>query len=190
MSIPAADVSVLDWIDVQDDLAASVRALIRESIERVGYIDVVNRPVGPQPRRGRPPGSPGSPSTGAAAAVTFRGGETPSDRDRAPAADAVGGLDSAAPAHVEPVEPVEPARAQAQPVRRQPAQPPRAALPSAMDDMFKTYDQLDQLDHLSPQPAGAAQSAGPDPVDDGSSINTSGSSSAADDITDIFRSGS
>lgn len=54
-SVPAADVSVNEWLDVQEHISSSLRLLIRESIEREGYIDVVNKPVEQLPRRGRPP---------------------------------------------------------------------------------------------------------------------------------------
>jgi hypothetical protein len=54
-SVPAADVSVNQWLDVQESISSSLRLLIRESIEREGYIDVVNKPVEQLPRRGRPP---------------------------------------------------------------------------------------------------------------------------------------
>lgn len=57
LTIPAADESSQAWIDLQDDPSASMRMLIRESIQRDGYVDVVNRPVEQQPRRGRPPKS-------------------------------------------------------------------------------------------------------------------------------------
>ncbi|GAA1457498.1 hypothetical protein NE857_21780 [Nocardiopsis exhalans] len=45
LTIPAADESSQTWIDHQDDASASMRMLIRESIQRDGYVDVVNRPV-------------------------------------------------------------------------------------------------------------------------------------------------
>lgn len=54
-SVPAADVSVNQWLDGQENISSSLRLLIRESIEREGYIDVVNKPVEQLPRRGRPP---------------------------------------------------------------------------------------------------------------------------------------
>lgn len=57
LTIPAADESSQAWIDLQDDASASMRMLIRESIQRDGYVDVVNRHVEQQPRRGRPPKS-------------------------------------------------------------------------------------------------------------------------------------
>lgn len=56
-SVPTADVSVNQWLDLQDSISDSLRLLIRESIQRDGYIDVANRPLEQQPRRGRPVGS-------------------------------------------------------------------------------------------------------------------------------------
>lgn len=56
-TVPAVDVSVIEWLDTQYDVSQSLRALIRESIERDGIIDVFYKPVEKQPRRGRPPGS-------------------------------------------------------------------------------------------------------------------------------------
>lgn len=55
VSVPETDESVLAWIGAQSDLSNSVRALIRESIERNGYRDATCYPVVQQPRRGRPP---------------------------------------------------------------------------------------------------------------------------------------
>ncbi|WP_284982376.1 hypothetical protein [Arthrobacter sp. efr-133-TYG-118] len=54
-SVPAADVSVNEWLDAQASISHSLRLLIRESIERDGFIDVTYRPVKQLPRRGRPP---------------------------------------------------------------------------------------------------------------------------------------
>ena len=58
VSVPETDESVLAWIGAQSDLSNSVRALIRESIERNGYRDATCYPVVQQPRRGRPPKQP------------------------------------------------------------------------------------------------------------------------------------
>lgn len=60
LTVPAADESTQRWLDLQDDQSVSMRLLIRESIERDGYIDVMNKPVEQLPRRGRPPGSSSS----------------------------------------------------------------------------------------------------------------------------------
>lgn len=54
-SVPRADESTNRWLDGQHDISRSLQLLIRESIQRDGYIDVVNRPVEQLPRRGRPP---------------------------------------------------------------------------------------------------------------------------------------
>lgn len=56
VNVPAADESVLAWFDLQENHSLSVRQLVRESIERHGYIDVVNRPVAQLPKKGRPAG--------------------------------------------------------------------------------------------------------------------------------------
>ena len=54
-TVPAADTSVIEWLDQQDNISQSLRLLIRESIQRDGYIDVYYKPVEQLPRRGRPP---------------------------------------------------------------------------------------------------------------------------------------
>lgn len=56
-SVPRVDVSTNKWLDLQNDISHSLQLLIRESIQRDGYIDVVNRPIDQLPRRGRPPQS-------------------------------------------------------------------------------------------------------------------------------------
>ncbi|MET9657829.1 hypothetical protein [Streptomyces sp. NPDC006510] len=53
--MPAADTSVIEWLDQQENISQSLRLLIRESIQRDGYIDVFYKPVEQLPRRGRPP---------------------------------------------------------------------------------------------------------------------------------------
>lgn len=55
-TVPAIDISVSRWLDAQVSISNSLSALIRDSIERDGYVDVVHRPVEQLPRRGRPPG--------------------------------------------------------------------------------------------------------------------------------------
>lgn len=54
-SVPRADVSTNRWLDLQNDISHSLQLLIRESIQRDGYVDVVNRPVEQLPRRSRRP---------------------------------------------------------------------------------------------------------------------------------------
>lgn len=57
LSIPAADVSTIRWLGVQENVSASLRLLVREHIARHGYTDPTCAPVTQQPRRGRPPGA-------------------------------------------------------------------------------------------------------------------------------------
>lgn len=54
VSVPVADEAVAQWMGLQDNASLSIRLLIRESIERIGYVDVMNRPVDQLPKRGRP----------------------------------------------------------------------------------------------------------------------------------------
>ena len=56
LSVPVADEAVLEWMNLQDNPSLSIRMLIRESIERLGYVDVINRPVSQLPARERPVG--------------------------------------------------------------------------------------------------------------------------------------
>ncbi|MCA4131993.1 hypothetical protein [Arthrobacter sp. M4] len=65
-SVPRADESTNRWLDEQYDISRSLQLLIRESIQRDGYIDVVNRPVEQLPRRGRPPQGEQDPGPGEA----------------------------------------------------------------------------------------------------------------------------
>ncbi|MDN6427558.1 hypothetical protein [Acidipropionibacterium jensenii] len=70
-SYPIADTSVATWLECQDSISESLRALIRESIERDGYLDLANRPLAQQPRKGRPP------AESAGAVPVVRAGPTP-----------------------------------------------------------------------------------------------------------------
>lgn len=54
VSFPEADTSTLSWWSLQADPALSVRMLIRDEIERSGYLDYANRPVSQKPKVGRP----------------------------------------------------------------------------------------------------------------------------------------
>ncbi|WP_221584746.1 hypothetical protein [Microbacterium sp. G2-8] len=47
ITVPVADVSVIEWLDAQYSTAESIRRLIRESVAREGFVDVANRPVTP-----------------------------------------------------------------------------------------------------------------------------------------------
>lgn len=116
VSVPAADEAVVAWMELQDNPSLSVRMLIRESIERLGYIDVVNRPVAQLPggvrAAGAPEDAPGSPSQPPAAAQPRR------DPERAP----------------EPAREPEPAP---EPVRESRSEPePPSAEPMDINDIF------------------------------------------------------
>lgn len=78
-TVPPADTSVQQWIETQDNLSASLRTIIRESIERDGYVDATCKPVEQLPRRGRPVGSVTAPS--AAPAGSARDHERSPQRD-------------------------------------------------------------------------------------------------------------
>lgn len=66
VNVPAADEAVLEWMAAQYNHSLSVRILIREAIERHGYIDIMNRPVAQLPKRGRPAGLEEEPAAGPA----------------------------------------------------------------------------------------------------------------------------
>lgn len=45
LNVPQADEAVIAWLELQDNPSLSIRMLVRDSIVRQGYVDVVNRPV-------------------------------------------------------------------------------------------------------------------------------------------------
>jgi hypothetical protein len=49
LSVPSADEAVSTWMELQDNQSLSIRMLIRDSIERHGYVDIANRPVAQLP---------------------------------------------------------------------------------------------------------------------------------------------
>lgn len=51
LTVPVADSTVTEWLDLQHSPSESLRRLIRESVAREGFVDVANRPV-------RPPANP------------------------------------------------------------------------------------------------------------------------------------
>lgn len=54
-SVPHADMSINKWVEQQSNLSMSLRMLIGECIEKVGYVDYTCRERIPGARRGRPP---------------------------------------------------------------------------------------------------------------------------------------
>lgn len=55
LAVPVADQPVIDWLNMQDNVSGSLRLVIREYIERHGFVDATCAPVEKLPRRGRPP---------------------------------------------------------------------------------------------------------------------------------------
>lgn len=92
ITVPAADTSVTEWLDLQYSPSESIRRLIREAVAREGFVDVANRPV-------RPPAQPAHvgellPDEQANDAIDRRSGAAPSAVTTSPA--------SAGPARAEP----------------------------------------------------------------------------------------
>ncbi|MEV7605518.1 hypothetical protein AB0N65_08780 [Paenarthrobacter sp. NPDC089322] len=58
LNVPHADEAVVAWMELQDNQSMSIRMLIRASIERFGYVDIVNRPVLPLPAPSQAPDVP------------------------------------------------------------------------------------------------------------------------------------
>lgn len=54
LSFPSTDTTVRDWLGAQSDPSASMRLIIRDTVAREGYSDVMCRRVEQQPQRGRP----------------------------------------------------------------------------------------------------------------------------------------
>lgn len=54
LSFPSTDTTVRDWLSAQSDPSSSMRLIIRDTVAREGYSDVMCRRVEQQPQRGRP----------------------------------------------------------------------------------------------------------------------------------------
>ena len=57
VNVPPADEAVTQWMAAQYNHSLSLRILIREEIQRSGFVDAMNRPVAQLPKRGRPAGA-------------------------------------------------------------------------------------------------------------------------------------
>ncbi|AOY70878.1 hypothetical protein ARZXY2_1325 [Arthrobacter sp. ZXY-2] len=125
-SVPRADESTNRWLDEQYDISRSLQLLIRESIQRDGYIDVVNRPVEQLPRRGRPPQGEQDPGRTEDQAQAQDDGQDDSDSQGESRDEAA--VPVAAPS--EPVQRVETAQA----VQPPPAPPVREPHPVPADE--------------------------------------------------------
>jgi hypothetical protein len=138
-TVPAADTSVIEWLDQQENISQSLRLLIRESIQRDGYIDVFYKPVDQLPRRGRPP-----------LEITDQHEDDEATTDRRPAAgplqpqpqpvvtdqaDAV--VEKTAPAPVAQPEPVPaPVETAEEPAARAPSAPPAPPKQASIDEIM------------------------------------------------------
>lgn len=65
LSFPSTDTTVRDWLSAQSDPSASMRLIIRDTVAREGYSDVMCRRVEQQPQRGRPRAAATMTATGA-----------------------------------------------------------------------------------------------------------------------------
>lgn len=138
-TVPAADTSVIEWLDQQENISQSLRLLIRESIQRDGYIDVFYKPVDQLPRRGRPP-----------LEITDQSEDDEATTDRQPAArpvqpqpqpvvsdqaDAV--VEKTAPAPVTQPEPVPaPVETAEEPAASAPGPPPEPPKQASIDEIM------------------------------------------------------
>lgn len=96
-TIPPQDESVLEWVNEQISLSASLRLVIREWIERHGYGDATCLPVAKLPPRGRPPRAVSEADDEALADLEV---EAPTDADTAPETEP--DADADVPAEAEP----------------------------------------------------------------------------------------
>jgi hypothetical protein len=53
-TVPFADEAVQEWLNAQLNISNSIRILIRDEIQKNGYVDASCRPVGQMGKRGRP----------------------------------------------------------------------------------------------------------------------------------------
>lgn len=130
-TVPAADTSVIEWLDQQENISQSLRLLIRESIQRDGYIDVFYKPVDQLPRRGRPPLESTEQHEDGEATIDSRPAARPVQPQFVVADQADAVIEKAAPAPAaqpEPVPaPVETAEEPAASATSAPPEPPKQA---------------------------------------------------------------
>lgn len=165
LKVPRVDTSVSQWWDAQHDPSASVRALVREEIMRHGFTDTVNRPVGPMPRRGRPPGS-GRPDFEAEDQVTGDGQSLAAEPELEAApgtrhqAQAETQAKAAEPA-VQAAEPAEPAEPLTPPMPRIPRVP---AVKSEPQGALRVETDARAAEPVETAPPGGAEASGAGPL--------------------------
>ncbi|MDR2996503.1 MAG: hypothetical protein LBU78_00120 [Microbacterium sp.] len=125
ITVPVADTSVIEWLDLQYSASDSFRRLIREAIAREGYVDVANRPV-------RPPAEPVHVAEEFADDV-----EAPAPARRPARTDAAkpAAAKAAAPERQEP-EPADAKPAAAKPASAKPSAPKAEAASATIDDLL------------------------------------------------------
>ncbi|MBL1115437.1 hypothetical protein JK364_23995 [Streptomyces sp. 110] len=138
-TVPAADTSVIEWLNKQADISQSLRLLIRESIQRDGYIDVYYKPVEQLPRRGRPPLESTEQREDDEATVERRPAARPVQAQPQPVvtdqADAV--VETTAPASKAQLEPVPaPVETAEDPVASAPSAPPEPPKQASIDEIM------------------------------------------------------
>ncbi|MDL5199633.1 hypothetical protein [Streptomyces sp. ALI-76-A] len=137
-TVPAADTSVIEWLNEQADISQSIRLLIRESIQRDGYIDVFYKPVDQLPRRGRPPLESTEQHEDDEATTDRRPAARlvqPQPQPVAGQADAV--VEKTAPAPVAQPEPVPaPVETAEDPAARAPSAPPEPPKQASIDEIM------------------------------------------------------
>ncbi|MEU3049083.1 hypothetical protein ABZ705_21680 [Streptomyces sp. NPDC006984] len=138
-TVPAADTSVIEWLDQQENISQSLRLLIRESIQRDGYIDVFYKPVDQLPRRGRPPLESTEQREDDEATIDRRPAARPVQPQPQPLvadqADAV--VEKTAPAPVARPEPVPaPVETAEEPAASAPSSPPEPPKQASIDEIM------------------------------------------------------
>ncbi|MFF8918016.1 hypothetical protein ACF08M_33120 [Streptomyces sp. NPDC015032] len=104
-TVPAADTSVNEWLNEQADISQSIRLLIRESIERDGFVDVFYKPVVQLPRRGRPPLESTEPREDEETVTALPGSAAQAQPQAPVVAEAVSVVEEAAPAPAQKASP-------------------------------------------------------------------------------------
>ncbi|MDO0916558.1 hypothetical protein QQM39_38780 [Streptomyces sp. DT2A-34] len=137
--MPAADTSVIEWLDQQENISQSLRLLIRESIQRDGYVDVYYKPVEQLPRRGRPPLESTEQHEDDEATTDRRPAARPVQPQPQPVvtdqADAV--VEKTAPAPVAQPEPVPaPVETAEEPAASAPSAPPEPPKQASIDEIM------------------------------------------------------
>lgn len=136
-TVPAADTSVIEWLDQQENISQSLRLLIRESVQRDGYVDVYYKPVEQLPRRGRPPLESTEQHEDDEAATDRRPAARPVQPQPVVADQADAVVEKTAPAPVAQPEPVPaPVETAEEPAASAPSAPPEPPKQASIDEIM------------------------------------------------------